>query len=284
MERIKKSVTPSGVEFSVRNLIGKDQDLLTRAQDDSDSNSLNELLFGALRSLGEKNQSEITKKDVSNLLSNDRKFILVTIREHTLGYKKVFNFNFEWALRKGSKEKEIVPYEVNFTPENFPVKPYYWVAEKIAELQTENPEYLADGHVNLFPIIYSSYTQMLTERKVITGTFPTSGDKYQWSLLDGEMEKKYSKVELVINTMLEMRGIKLPFVSGTDDNGKPKQSLIMFDTSNADIMDLEHLRTEIRQKEGTVDTFLTIQNPDNIRSQRVDLISLPVFFFPSQAL
>lgn len=283
MERIKKSVTPSGVEFSVRNLIGKDQDLLTRAQDDGDSNSLNLMLYGALRSLGEKDQSKITIKDVESMLSNDRKFILVTIREHTLGYKKVFDFNFEWPLRKGSKEKEIVAYQVNFTPENFPVKPFYWVAEEIARLQAENKEYKADGHINLFPIMYSSYAQMLTERRLIKGTFP-SGGEYQWNLLDGEMEKKYSKVEMVINTMLEMRGIKLPFVNGTDDNGKPKIALIMYDTANADIMDLEHLRTEIRQKEGTVDTFLTIQNPDNVRSQRVDLISLPVFFFPSQAI
>lgn len=283
MERIKKSVTPSGVEFSVRNLIGRDQNLLTRAQDDGDTSAFNKMLKDCLRSLGEKDVTKITDKDVTNMLSNDRKFILVTVREHTLGYQPIFKFNYEFPLRKGSKEKEVVPFEVKFTPENFPVKPYYWVAEKIAELQKENPEYLADGHTNQFPIMYSNYSDMLSERRLITGTFP-DGKAYQWTLLDGEMEKKYAKVDMVINTMLEMRGIKLPFVSGTDDSGKPKTILMMYDTDTADIIELEQLRTEIREKEGTIDTFLTIQNPDNIRSQRVDLISLPVFFFPSQAI
>jgi hypothetical protein len=37
--------------------------------------------------------------------------------------------------------------------------------------------------------------------------------------------------------------------------------------------------------EGSVDTFLAIQNQkDKTRSVRVDLITLPDFFFPSQAI
>ncbi len=279
MERIKKSVTPSGVEFSVRNLIGKDQNLLSRAQDESDSNSLNELLQGALRGLGEKGETQITMKDVEALLSNDRKFILVTIREHTLRYQKLFKFNFEWPLRKGSKEKEVVPYEVKFTPENFPVTPYLWVREEIERLKAENKDYKADGHVDLFPVLFTSYQQMLTEKRIVKGKFPDTDQAYQWHLLDGEAEKRYAKVEMVINNTLDMRKVQLPF-----GDGATKDKLMMYDTERADIMELEHLRMEVRSVEGTVDTFLTIQHPDNIRSQRVDLVSLPVFFFPSQAI
>lgn len=281
MERIKESVTPSGVEFSVRNLIGEDQDKLSEgAGEDGESNPINDMLFRALRKLGNKSGTELTPNVVKRILSNDKKFILLTMREHTLGYQRLFKFKYDWPLRKGFIDKQVVPYEVKFSPENFPIEPYHWVKNEIQRLISDNKDYVKpDGHKILFPIMYPSYDTMLTTEKEINGVNPITNTEYRWFLLDGEQEEKFSKKKMVVNDMLEMRRLNLRIA----DSVSGEKQWAMIETKKVDIMEIEHIRTEIREKEGTVDTFLTIQNPSDARTVQVDLVSLPVFFFPSQA-
>lgn len=280
---IKESVTPSGVKFSVRNLIGEDQDLLTKQMNKGDSGAFNEMLSNALQSLGNLEKNRITPKVASSMLSNDRKFILLTLRQHTLDYKEMFEFKYEFALRQGHNAKEVYDYEVKLTHENFPVKPYYWMREHLDKLSREDGtgEFVRpDGHIIPFPELYPSYDEMLAENKfVIVDALPKCGLKVRWELLDGLIERQFSEVmknDMRVNLMIDMRKPKYSFMKDG------KEQWIMFDASKQHVIDLECLRSDIQDKEGNVDTSLTIQHPDDpARQQRVELIALPVFFFPS---
>lgn len=283
-ERIKESVTPSGIAFSVRNLRGADQDLLSMGKEDEERSSFNEMIHSTLRKFGEKSQNEIIEADIENMLSVDRKFILLTLRQHTLRYKEVFEFKFEWPLRVGYKDKELIDYTVNFTAKNFPVTPPYWMREAIAKKELEAKDkkeefLLPDGHIVPFPILFESYKEMLTKYQYFENTMPETNAKYRWRMLTGASERKWAKIlrnNPRVNMTLEMRSPQLEFTPG---------KWTEYSTPEADIMELEHLRKEIKDNEGDVDTFLTIVHPDDKnRQQRVDLVALPVFFFPSQAL
>ena len=82
-----------------------------------------------------------------------------------------------------------------------------------------------------------------------------------------------------VNMMIEMRKTKIIF----KQNGKLSSG--MFETSNADILDVEQIRELMKDVEGTVDTSFVIQHQtDPTRKERVDLITLIDFFFPSRAI
>lgn len=280
--REKESVTPSGVPFIVRNLIGGDQRILS--ENEKGGNGFNVMLAGALLKLGDVEGDKITPAFVERMLANDRRFALVTLRQHTLKYNPVFNFNYEWPLEQGSRDKDVQEYEVNFNQESFPCIPYYWVREEIEKIKEKNPDYdvIKDG----FPKMFESYEQVI-EKRTITGTLPESEEEYEWYMLDGTTERNFQKVltvdNITSNTQLEMRRVKVKWINDTKKNAKPV--LVNFDIDSADMLDVEHIRKEIRGKEGLIDTWLTIRNQTNARKEtRVDLVSLPAFFFPSQAL
>lgn len=286
--RIKESVTPSGVSFTVRALKGKDQATLTTvSQSDSAAPStIDQMLSDCLISLGVKGEAEITPKVVGRLLSNDRKFILVTLRQHTLNYQKQFEFKYDWPIDTNKRDKEVQNYSVNFTSDNFPVIPYWWLLEHIEDLAKEDADFKTpDGHDILYPAMFDNYDDMMLEHQEIEGVFEDN-TKYKWKLLDGKMEKNMLSVKKInINTPIEQRAIKYLWGDAPDTEageGAKKQVWTIFDVGEADVLDLEQIREEIRLKEGEVDTSLTIEHQTNpLKQVKVDLISIPAFFFPS---
>jgi hypothetical protein len=284
---IIERVTPSGVKFSIRNLVGKDQDDLTKGVKKSganDASPFNKMLQSSLMSLGSLSQEQIKMETVTKLLSIDRAFMLVVMRQHSLDFKKEFDFKYEWPLNVGRNEKESFDYSVNFTHENFPVTAPIWMRDKIAELKKENKDMIyPDGYLNKFPEIFASYNEMLDHHKTFEGQFPKSKLKYKWEVLDGLTESNFSqamKDDQRINMTIEMRKPKVAYV----DDKSSKTTWVDFETTTAHLQDVEHLRDDIRDKEGLCDTSLTIQHPSDItRRERVNLIQLPVFFFPSLA-
>lgn len=282
-ERIVESVTPSGVEFAVRALKGMDQNTL------GDENivgqeRLNKMLKNCLRKLGDKSQIQITEDDVKGMLTNDRKFIFVLLRNFSLNFDPKFKFKYEWPIGS-SKNKEVFEYEVNMTHENFPVKPYIWMREKIeadkalAEAEKDSEYKDPDGFQVKFPKLYESYAEMLKERSEYKGAFSCDPDKTQYifRLLNGVAEEKWGPViqkKKLINDTLEMRQPR--YLMGGQ--------YVSFDTSKADINYVEELREAQVMVEGDVDTYLVIEHKTDLsRTIRVDVVALPVFFFPSQA-
>ena len=175
------------------------------------------------------------------------------------------------AVSQPSTEKtyKMVPYDlitIRFTyhPEQDPKTP---VAVR------------PDGHIIPFPALFETYEEMLEKYQYFEGKLPLSEQEYRWKFIDGTVERKWLGVlqdNPRINMVIEMRSPQVKFLDG---------KYMMFETPDAEILDLEHLRAEMKDKEGDINTFLTIQHQtDPHRQQRVDLLQVPAFFFPSQAL
>lgn len=74
---------PSGTEVELREMTGAEEELLTNARLIRSGDAINQVLRSSIVRLGE--SAEVTEKDVLDLLSGDRLFILVKLREISLG-------------------------------------------------------------------------------------------------------------------------------------------------------------------------------------------------------
>ncbi len=74
---------PSGAEVELREMTGAEEELLTNARLIRSGDAVNQVLRNCIVRLGE--STEITDRDVLDLLSGDRLFILVRLREISLG-------------------------------------------------------------------------------------------------------------------------------------------------------------------------------------------------------
>lgn len=285
-ERTITRTNPSGVSFELRNLKGKDQKIMTKqGTDGTESSRFNKMLAGALLKLGTLEGDQITEEVVKNCLSNDRKFMLVVLRQHSLNYEKEFKFAYEWPLQQGSKEKDLHNYSVNFDSKNFPVEPYQWMREKLAELKKDGDETVYDGHNIAYPVLYKSYEEMLADHKYRTFSLPGTDVKCRFTLQTGGIEAEYSHIpqnKQDANTTFEMHDCKY---WDPDKDNSTKGKWIDMSTDEMDMLFVEVIRKTIKEHEGKVDTMLAIQHPKNqARETRVDLVGLLAFFFPSQAL
>ena len=74
---------PSGTEAALREMTGVEEELLTNPRLVRSGDAVNQVLRNCLIRLGDK--TEVSEKDVLDLLSGDRLFLLVKLREISLG-------------------------------------------------------------------------------------------------------------------------------------------------------------------------------------------------------
>jgi len=74
---------PSGIEIELREMTGAEESLLTNRRLMKDGEAVNQVLKNCIVRLGEK--TEVTAKDVLDLLSGDRLYILVRLRQISFG-------------------------------------------------------------------------------------------------------------------------------------------------------------------------------------------------------
>lgn len=278
MARIYKDVLPSGVQFEVRNLLGKDQELITDEKKSRDGKVFTKMLASALVSLG--NNNNVTERDVERMLTNDRKYALVMLRQHSLRFKPEFDFTYDWPLADNQKIKE--EYSVIFTREYFKIQPYEWVRLHMEALKATAAAAGEPFDENVFPVMFENYSDVHALRE-ITATLPESGARVKWMILNGELEEKAQHLPARnSSTIFHMREAK-QILQLKDGGTEPVVTGLI--TSEMDLMDLEYMRKRIREIEGSVDTILTVsskKNPD--KQARIDLVGTPDFFFPSQAI
>jgi len=276
------SVTPSGVEFELRGLLGKDQDTISRATHGNNAiNVFNEMLADCLVRLGDLYGKDVTPRIVEGMLSNDRDFALVLLRQFSLDFNPQFDFKYEWPIEAGQRQdKEIFDYSINFSYKNFPVVPYYWVVEKIEKELSEDPMQAPfDGYEKPFPVMFANYSDMLAEYSTVEGE-TSDGTRYKWNLLTGKDEKDFANIarsDMVASSPIKQRGLR-SFVGEKDGN----EAWAAFNLDECPIKHVEHIRSEITEKEGFVDTKITVQHQTNpLRENTVNIVGVPAFFFPS---
>jgi hypothetical protein len=271
-----EGVLPSGVAIGLTSLTGADQGMITKQKNLSDNTAYFEMLAGRITHLGDK--TNVNKNDVLRMLTNDRKDALVMLRQFSLEFQESFDFMYTWPIDKTTVVKHMEPYSVKFNDKDFKRIPYAWVADELARLAAAGTPF--DGGPFTFPELYSSYSAMLVANSEQHYAMPKSGEVVQWELLTGEQEKKFgklSKADVDSNTMLAMRVPKLVL-------GDADKTLTSWSPQRAVIMDTEGFRKEIRRVEGLIDTVLSISNEKDGREARIDLVTTPDFFFPSQAI
>lgn len=298
-------VTPSGVKFTVRNFIGEDYDILTKKSNQTDGSGFNKLCARCLLKLGDK--ENFTENDIKRMLSNDRKYILLKARMHTMRFREEFSFTYEFPAKDGRKmsQKETIIWN----DESFPVRPYSWVQEWLKnynDLQDDFEEAVNENNDGLimelqakldnyksklipgcsFPELYSNYQELeLDDGK--WETLKLEDKEIQWKYLTGIDEERFAKIDpnsITINTTLSMHSPKIKTRLQNDNMGINEDQLINYDIKRADVFDNELINKDILEKEGEVNTSIVIENKHNGEQVRVDLLTTTAFFLPSQAL
>lgn len=295
-------VTPSGIAVNLQSLIGKWQKELTQSNDVKRKGAFDEMLLDCLTSIGRKSKSELTSKDVIKIFREDRKGLLFEIRQISNKRNPKFTFDYEFPTKDGKKYKDT--YEVDFTPEDFPVKPYKWVADKMMVLYAIKEGILvvddAEGINELpagitltkeqekialsgpFPVMYDNYDDIIANHKTQKCILPESGIEVQWDILDGEAEKKFQGIltsdSVSSHTQIQVRSAKYK-------NETESSVLLQLPLDNMDTLDIEGLRGHIMDVEANVETSVVVQYKDNSNMQaNVDLVTTAAFFFPSLAI
>lgn len=250
-------------------MIGKHQRILT--EDGGDFNAkLNAVTQDILVRVGD--ETNITEEFILTLLSEDRKAILVNSRQFTVMNPEEFKFEYEF---KGDYTLEVGPdNEGKFTTQAF--------QECREELNIPVPEFPVKPYADAKAWKDLQYKDIPKKYEV---ELPRSGKTATWELTTVEMEGRMmaSKKKVSSHTQLEAR--KASYLGG--EKGTTPMVLTL---DNEHLADIEAIRRDIMDKEAKVDTVVILSHPhkDKVAEQykyvHVDLLSVPAFFFPSQAI
>lgn len=289
--RKQELVFPSGVKFGMLSLLGEHQRLITEQDEKKRRSAIDDMLLSCISYIG--NKEKVTKEDIENLLSMDRAYALFELRKFSNKRSPNFVFDYEFPVDKtGNRRKQ--RYEVIFDKKDFPTRPYSWVLDVMAKEYIEKNGITSDTledevvedlckNVELFPVIYDSYQEMLSIHKYQKTKLEDSNVEVSWQLLDGKYEKVYSinnsSKRATSHTQLLLR--KPTYNDGTF---KEEQKLPDLPLDRLSYDDIEQLREEILKREANIETSVVIQYKEDASSiVQLNLISVPAFFFPSLA-
>lgn len=261
---------PSGVEFEVTELTGKQQRILTEQSNKPHTEKLAEMLASVLVRVGSLHNPDI--KFVQNeILACDMKFALTELRQFSLDFEEEFGFVHTYKDLDGNKQSvDII--------ESIPNGRFPMTTMK-REVPTE------DGKTELVDADYSEYSEIQRE---VTLTLTKSGKVVRFTMLDGkgsEIGSKTKKNDRSSHTTIMMRR-PVYFEKSGKDNPVP----IQLNLDSLPLKDIEQLRKAIKDHEGQVDTEIMVERPDsehrpaNEKDMIVDVLSVLSFFFPSEAI
>lgn len=306
IQKTHESVTPSGVRFVVRMFIGEDYDTLTSDKNVKDGTSLDKVCAAVLLELGDK--KHFTERDIVGMLSNDRKYILLTARMFTMRFQEEFKFTYQWPAVDGKKQS--TEETVIFSPESFKNRGYGWVeeqkkiladAEKSLEDDPENDQIretiqnYKSKYINgsEFPVMFESYSELFdvqeNKKRFKYGYWKDeeSGQEVRFKYITGEDEKRFASIDpkaITINTMLQLHKPQFQTEVKEETVGVNENTWIDLQLKRLDGWTLEQLRGYVSKNEGNIDTLIVLENPKTGQQQQVDLLTTQAFFLPSQAL
>lgn len=246
----------TGVEAEVKEITGKEQEILSRTvKGENHATKLNLMLASLLVRVGDVHV--ITPEFVSNMLTEDRRYALVVARQFSMNFETEFKFGWEYEGANGGTEG--LEKSVKLPEGGFPHRPYKAQWEVYPEPESED--------------------------RWIFLTLPKSGLQVKWRLLDGRGEaigaaKKEN--EISTKTMYEMRRCQY-----FDKNAGNEGVWIMLDTTKIGMSDLAVITGSFKEHEGKVDTEVQFEHPNadqlptHKRKVIVDLVGMVNFFYPS---
>lgn len=251
----------TGVECTISEMDGSSQNILTRSGNtEKKIADFNELIKNHIVKLGSK--TDITDNDILNLLTWDRKKILIELRQFSLGYPKKFYFKYTWTENNKMKRVENIEWDL----ENmFAEKPYCTIAQDGSIIPLECKEYseVLSKIENIFILPRSL--------KKASITFPTVDQERKWSKVDSKSMSSHTELQI-------FKPITYEEISGST-------TPVMIELDRLAYLDIEKIREMKNQLQGNIDTIIHLENSENA-SQKVslDLTAEVSFFFPSRAV
>jgi len=289
----EKMTALSGIEIGIRSLLGAHQALITQQSEKKRVEGFEELLFDCIDYIGEKKKPELTLNNIKRLLEGDRKHILIRIRQLSNNHDPLFIFDYEFPTEDGKKLKERKTVDFNYT--NFPVKPYYWVRNEMESQSgaVTHPEGdrageltgLSDG--GNIPVMFTDYSEILEKYKEQKFVLPESGVTVIYNLLIAEETAKFATalVKERINSHTQIQMHAPVYIDDDLSVNRDKPVRIPVPLDQLTHTDIEALRKDMMEKEGSVDSQIVVQyKEDRTKQSEIDLVSMPAFFFPSLVL
>ena len=202
---------PSGLEAELREMTGADESLLTNRRLMKDGEGVNQVLRNCLVRLGDR--TELAAKDVLDLLSGDRLFLLVKLRQISFGDE------VDLSLACPAKDCGEVT-DVHIALDDLEVTPYGTEREFIFELpRTKKPIIftLMDGHMEKRlaslkdPNLHSA---MLMRVKEIDGKAPNRNSlaelpAFDLNALRAEMQRVDGGIDTTVHTVCSSCGARI---------------------------------------------------------------------------
>lgn len=292
--RFRKSdttVLPSGVEMEYQTLVGRHQKMITTNNEAKRKKGFIDMMTDCIKRIGSETDPKEIEKIVKVMLTEDIRMALIEIRQLSNSRKPDFNFTYEFPIRNGKRRREQFNFE--FTSEQLKVRPYPWVLEVIKEEFAQKNDGRQPSQDELdrlcadIPVVYSDYHKMIQECQIRKVTLPESGVEVEWSHLNQELEERVGRFlgveDTSSHTMLEIRKPTFEMEVSSPEGAKhnPRTAVPLDELG---FMDIEHLRGDMLDNEGKIDTTIVVQYKDDPSSvQQLDLVTIPAFFFPSMA-
>lgn len=254
----------SGIEYEVTELNAKHQRLISE-DGGLTASHFDEVLSEVIVRVGSVTIANMSADArfafIKKLPSDDRRKALFEARQVTNDFEKDFYFRFQYESVqkhiKGAKLEEVIKVDVS-------------------NVILERPYLHSVAEIDQFVFDHE-------------GTFPRSGEQYKFSLSNGFSEEmKLGKVSS--HTPILLRQPKLK--KTVNKQGEPLKEPVWL-VMNSDALDklstkdIEHLRKQIHETEALFDSSISFAHPEaeylpmNERRVRMDLLSVPAFYFPS---
>lgn len=250
---------PSGIEYTIREQNGQDEEVLTNVAEAKKYMTINNFLQGIIEKTSKK-EGKLTIQEVLDIPWLDRQCILFNSRVFSLG--EILEFTYKWPKENGkgytlfeyeldlneylfnySKRDTITPEEIEAKPQAIPFYPVYPLPQN-----------------NLFIFELSS------------------GKKIRFKLLDGNAELFLIRLpieEQSRNTEMIARSLELQ----VDGKWERVQNFSLFS-----VKDMRELRKHIAQVDPSFAPETEVANPSTEESLTINIHSIPDFFFPGEGV
>ena len=276
-------ILPSGVPVKAYQLYGEQHEILTAAEYEDEHRMV--LLIQSLAitigsiKIGDDEQG---KKFITSLRAMDKRAFLANVRQATMQYEKLFKFTHKWVDSNGDNKDS--PQEVKLND----VEAYNWIEHidylaktfgSTEEDITFYKEINKDGTFKCFPSSDRAleYSELETYYEL---TLPICKEVVRLEHLTWKGETfiaKFPSKKLNTNTLISARYPKY----------KSGDAWVNVNPAKLHGLDLAHIKTEMKKREGSVSMELRFDNPNKKSKDKIvtiDLIQETAFFFPSEVL
>ncbi len=254
----------SGVEYEVTELNAKHQRIISE-DGAMNINQFDEVLSDVIVKVGSTNVANLSDDArfafIKKLPSDDRRKALFEARQLTNDFNNDFYFKFQYESAqkhiKGTKLEE-------------------WIQVNVSNVILERPYLNPVEEIDQFVFDYE-------------GIFPRSGEQYKFTLSNGFSEElKLGKASSHTPILLRQPKLKKTVNKHGEPLKEPVWLMMNSDTlDKLSTKDIEHLRKHIHDTEALFDSSISFPHPEaeylpmNERRVRMDLLSVPAFYFPS---